>query len=83
MCPRKKSKTPEEIDREYFSCADHNSPHFGQFCLCAGCRPLNHCIPDTGGCTECDGPVTDCSWTDEDERELYADDEETQEEEIV
>ena len=43
----------------------------GQPCQCAGCRPENHCIPEFGGCSECDGPVLGCDHNDDAEEEGF------------
>jgi hypothetical protein len=72
-----KKKILVEWLREESVCPDDRSPHFGKFCLCAICRPENYCIPDGGGCVECDGPVTECGGPtakeeEEEEKNRYA-----------
>jgi len=74
MCPRenKKGKNPDELLREWFICDSMLHPEYrGQFCLCAGCRPENYCIPidEGGGCVECEGPVTECTGPTAEEEE--------------
>ncbi|MFA5124866.1 MAG: hypothetical protein WC473_03555 [Patescibacteria group bacterium] len=75
MSPRKnkkKKKTPDELIMEWFTCDSSLHPeYYGQFCLCAGCRPENYCIPidDGGGCVICEGPVTECGGPTAEEEE--------------